>query len=323
MQISGKVTDAEYNNESGIMLICTDSPNSLILFNTLLNTTNTIALDKTPTCISMSDDGHKAVIGYSVSSVSYFDVENQIITANYQIDCSPFDIVLGDNGWCYITPTVDQWVKFRSLNLATGVLVVGNNQSMVYEKTIIGKIPGKPYLIGSRTTLSPSGLLIFDVTRGIASDTITYYHTSIGKFCISSDGTKLYDSYRNVYNMPPYDYQFHPFAPPVFGQIQPQLNYISAFEECQSTSSLFVASSYYTYSSGYSSLIEQFSTSNLNKIKTYNLSPVALTENGIRTHYETTAGYIFVNKQGTTMYAIKNLKESYRKDFWTIETFIL
>ena len=323
MQINGIVTDAEFNHETGIMAICTKSPNSLIVFNTSLNTSTTIPLDKTPSCISLSEDGHKAVIGYSISSVSYFDMDLLNITENYNIDCIPFDVVLGDNGWCYITPTVDQWVKFRSLNLISGELVVGNNQSMVYEKTIIKKIPGKPYLIGSRSTLSPTGILIFDVTRGVASDTITYYHTSMGKFCISTDGTKLYDSYRNVYNMPPYDYQFHPFAPPVFGQIQTELNYISAFEECPSVSSLFVASSYYTYSSGYSSLIEQFSTSNLNKTKTYIVSPVFMTLNGVKTLYETTAGYIFADQKGTTLYALKNLKQNYNKDFWTIETFVL
>jgi hypothetical protein len=323
MEINGIITDAEFNHETGMMVICTKSPNSLIVFNTTLNVSNTIPLDKTPSCVSLSEDGHKAVIGYTVSSLSYFDIDNLNFSGNFSIDCIPFDVVLGDNGWCYITPSVDQWVQFRSLNLISGELVVGNNQSTVYEKTLIRKIPGKPYLIGSRTTLSPTGILIFDVTKGIASDTITYYHTSIGKFCISEDGAKLYDSYRNVYNMPVYDYQYHPFSPPVFGQIQSVLNYISAFEECPSLSSIFVASSYYDYMSGYSSLIEQFNTVNLNKVKTYNVSPVFVTENGVRTLYETSAKFIFVNKKGTTLYALKNLKENYSKDFWTIETFLL
>ncbi len=191
VKIDGIVTDAEYNHESGIMVICTKLPGSLIIFNTRDNSSNTILLDKTPNCVSLSEDGHKAVIGYSVSSVSYIDIDTHEITGDYSINCIPYDIVLGDNGWCYITPSVDQWVYFRNLNLNTGELIVGKNWSTVYEKTIIKKVQGKPFLAGSRTTVSPSGLLIFDITRGVSSDTISYYHASIGKFWVSVDGTRL------------------------------------------------------------------------------------------------------------------------------------
>ena len=68
---------------------------------------------KIPVCISLSEDGHKAVIGYSTEAISYLDIDNHIISQDYTIDCVPFDIVLGDNGWCYITPSFDQWVNFR------------------------------------------------------------------------------------------------------------------------------------------------------------------------------------------------------------------
>jgi hypothetical protein len=319
--INGIVTDAEYNHESGIMAICTKSPNSLILFNTKTNETSTISLSKTPNCISFSEDGHKAAVGYSVSSLSYIDIDNMVITKDYTIDCIPYDIVLGNNNWCYITPTADQWTYFRSLNLNSGELTVGTNWSTLYEKTIIKKIPGKPYLVGSRTTLSPTGILIFDVTKGIASDTISYYHTSIGKFWLSEDGTKLYDSYKDVYALPQYDILYHTSSPPVWGQIESELNNISAFDECTAINSIFVTS--HDYISGYSSLIEQFNTTNLNSIKTFNVSPVYLTENGIKTLYETNAIYIFVNKEGSVLYILKNLKESYNKDYWTIETFHL
>jgi hypothetical protein len=60
-----------------------------------------------------------------------------------------------------------------------------------------------------------------------------------------------------------------------------------------------------------------------NKIRTYNVSPVIVTENGVKTLYETSSRYIFVNKTGSTLYALKNLKENYNKDFWTIETILL
>jgi len=318
-QINGIVTDAEYNHESGTMAICTKSPNSLIVFNTYTKESGTISLSKSPNCVCLSEDGHKAVIGYSEPSISYIDVDNLEITRDYIIDCVPYDIALGNNGWCYITPTVNQWVYFRNLNLNSGELIVGKNGFTVYERTIIRKIPHKPYLVGSRLGLSPTGILIFDVTRGPSSDTIAYYHESIFYFWISEEGTRLYTGNRNVYTLPEYDGEYHSFSPPVYGQIESEFTNITALEECPAINSIFVTSSYFYFQLGYSSLIEQFNTSSFNKIKTFNVSPVFVTENGNKTLYETSARFIFVNKEGSILYALKNLKERYNKDFWTIE----
>ena len=226
-EINGIVTDAEFNHESGIMVICTKSPNSLIVFNTNTNESNTISLAKTPYCVSLSEDGHKAVIGYSVASVSYIDIDNLDFINDFNIDCIPYDIVIGDNGWCYVTPTADQWVFFRSLNLNSGELITGRNGYTVYERTVIRKVPGKPYLVGSRMGLSPTGLLIFNVTRGPASDSISYYHEDIGPFWISADGARLYSRAKNVYSLPEYDGLYNFTTPPVYGQIESELLNIS------------------------------------------------------------------------------------------------
>jgi hypothetical protein len=324
--IPGIVTDAEYNHETGIMAICTKSPNSLIIFNTTTDVSNTISLDKIPVCISLSEDGHKAVIGYSTEAVSYIDIDNHIISQDYTIDCVPFDIVLGDNGWCYITPSFDQWVNFRNLNLNSGELVVipSTGWSTMYENTIIKKVSGKPYLVGSRPSLSPTGIIIYDITNGIANETTTYYHTSLGKFLISEDATRIYGSYKNIYVLPPYDAEYHPFDPALVGQINSEFNTICAIDECPFINSIFTAFSSYNYSNGItetSPYIYQFNTTNLSKIGEFNASPVFVTENEIKSVYETGARYIFVNKEGSLLFAVKNLKESYNKEYWTIETF--
>jgi hypothetical protein len=321
IKINGIVTDAEFNHESGIMAICTKSPNSIIVFNTNTNESNTILLDKTPNCVSQSEDGHKAVIGYSVQSVSYFDVDNSEITQDYTINCIPFDIVIGYGGWCYISTSDEQWPYFWNLNLNTGALISCTNWSVgLNYRTIIKKIPAKPYLVGTRTEASPSGIFIFDINKGNTSDTISYYHTSIGKFWISFDGTKLYDSYGKISNLPAYDTHYHIDPPLAYGKIESEYNEITAFDECPAISSIFVNSSYFDFISGYSSLIEQFNTVSLEKIRTFSVSPVFVTENGIKELYETSARYIFVNKEGSKLYVLKNLKENYNKDYWTIET---
>ena len=318
--INGIVTDAEYNQNTGIMAIVTKSPDKLILFNTNTNESDTLPLQKSPVCISLSEDGHKAVIGYTISSVSYIDLDNLQIIRDYVISCIPYDIVLGDNSWCYITPTVDQWESLRNLNLITGEVISGDDWG-IYEKTIIRKIPARPFMIGTQTGLSTTEILIFNLTKGKASDTISTYFTSLGNFWISKDGARLYAATGIIYRIPEYDYLFHANDPPVYGQLDQGFQGINALDECPDSNCIYFSSAYWDYDPQYKPLIDQYNVTTLNKIRTYNLSPVYLTENGTRKLYETSARYIFVKKDGSKLYAIKNLRQYYNKNYWTIEIF--
>ena len=317
------LTDADYHHGTGIMAICTKSPNQLLLVNTVTGESDTIPLDKTPVCISFTEDGHKALIGYSVASVAYLDIDSRQITEEYDIDCIPFDIVSGENGWCYITPVSDQWVKLRNLNLTTGEVITSTTATSIYEKAVIRKVPGKPYMAGSQLGLSPTSLLLFDLTDGQAKDAVTRYHESIGHFWLSKNGIRLYSAYRNVYTIPAYDDQFHSDSPPVYGNIGSELPYINALDECPAISSVFLSSTNYYSSGGTSSLIEQFNTTSLNKIKNFNVSPVRLNLSGTDYLYETTPRFIFVNKEGTEMYVLKTLRQNYDSNIWFMETIAL
>lgn len=322
-QITSLLTDAEYHHNSGIMAICTKSPNQLILLNTVSRHSDTIPLDKTPNCISFSEDGQTAVIGYSVASVGYIDISKREFTAEHAIDCIPFDIVLGDNEWCYITPNDDQWVQLRSLNLNSGALFVSPLLSQIYEKTMIKKIPGKTVMVGTQTPVSPSGLLLFDLSAGQASDTITRYHETIDRFWISKDSTHLYAAYGNVYTIPEYDGEYHANSPPVYGNIGAELYYISALDDCPVINSVFAGSANYHYQTGLSSEIHQFNATNLNKTGTFTIKPVWLNISGNTSLYYTFPRFIFVNNEGTTMYVLKGLRQDYNIEGWFMETFAL
>lgn len=314
-QISGTVTDAEYNKATGLMAICTKSPNSLILFNTNTGKSNTIPLSKTPACISLSEDGGSAVIGYSVASLSYIDLNKQEISKEYELDCLPYDVVLSGN-WCYFTPTIDQWVFFRSLNLNTGAITVGKNWSTLYERALIKKIPGKPYLVGTNMGLSTSGILIFDISKGIASDTITNWFESTGKFWLSEDGKKMYSSLKKVYPIPQYDYLYHPLSPPIYGQIEGS-KYIQAFDECAKKNVFFAASGEYSFSEATTPKIEVYDLVNLNKLKDIDVSTISKTISGYNNQIN--IKFIFADATGTNLYVIKNLYNSTSLNNWSIE----
>ena len=320
LNINGIVTDAEYNQNAGIMAIVTKSPDKLILINTNTNESDTLPLPKSPACISISEDSHKAVIGYSISSVSYIDLDNLQILKELDINCIPYDIVLGDNNWCYITPTSDQWVGLRSLNISTGELITGNEWA-IYEKTIIRKIPARPYMIGTQTTLSTSQVLIFNLTKGKASDTISSYFTNIGNFWISKDGKRLYSASGTFYSIPEYDFLYHVNDPPVYGQISQTFHGINALDECPDSNCIYISTAWLDYLPETNPVIEQYNYITLNKTRTYYLSPVYVTENGIRKLYETSARFLFVKKDGSKLYAIKNIRQYYNKNYWTIQTF--
>lgn len=321
MNINGIVTDAEYNQNAGIMAIVTKSPDKLILINTNTNESDTLPLPKSPACISISEDGHKAMIGYNVSSVAFIDIDNLQILKELVINCIPYDIVLGDNNWCYITPLTDQWEHLHSLNISTGELITGSDWSLIYEKTMIRKLPSRPYMIGTQTTLSPTHVLIFDLTKGKAGDTISSYFTNLGNFWISKDGARMYASSGTIYRIPEYDSLYHTGDPQVYGQLYQGFMGINALDECPDSSFIYFATAWFDFILQPNPVIEQFNYITLNKVRNFNLSPVYFTENGTRKLYETSARYIFVKKDGSKLYAIKNIQRYYNKNFWTIQTF--
>jgi len=297
------------------MAICTKSPNSLIIYNTSTKTSRTLDLAMTPNCISISEDGHKAAIGYSVANISYVDLDAGSILKDVSINYVPFDIVIGDNSWCYVTPTTGQWVAFTNVNLQSGQVVRCNNIYRTYERTIIKKVPGQPYMVGTCTVLSPSGIDTYKLSNGLIVDTIGHYHTDGGNIWVSRDSKKVYTRTKKIYQFPKYDLGYYAFEPSIYGQLDATFDFISGFDECQSINSFF-GTCYSTWSTNADQgIIIQYNTTNLNKIRTYTLSKITIDNST----YSFDARYIFVNKAGSELYAIKNVRSSNNMDYWTLE----
>ncbi len=320
-RINGKVIDAEYHHDSGIMAICTKSPDQILIFNTFSGSKDSIRLNFPPACVSLSEDGQKAVVGYSIPAVSYLDLNNREIIADYDLDCIPYDIVLGENGWCYINPLSDNFVRLRNLNLNTRELIITRNDFIFHGKTIIKKIPGKPFLVGSRIDTDPSCMLIIDVTRGIAAEDVTFYHMPVGEFWISHDGNRIFTGVsRYVYALPEYDGQFHSTPPQLIGRLESDLNSVIAFEDCPATGNIFAACGDYSFAKGYYSVIDQYDPNSLNRVNSFNLSPLyKLSIDGLYFPFEMSPHFIFAETTGSTLYVIEKPLGSYGYDYWTIE----
>ena len=319
LKIDGIVTDAEFNQLTGIMAVTTRSPNSVVIYRPEEKKSNIILLGKTPKCISLSEDGRSAVIGFAEKSVGYLLIDDSQIKIDIPIDCIPWDIALGENGWFYVAPEGALFENLRSLNLTTGEMITGTTWGIEYGNTTIKKINSKPYLFGSRMTCSPSGILIFDIKTGAANDSITYYHTHLGPFLVSEDGTKVYTQEGYVYDMPAINglYNYNILVPT--GRMQSNTPYFSTFEELKANGSIFGVV-LFNYLDENSFPIDQFSIYTLNKIRTFNAAPVYVFENGKGKIYPTKPQFIFTDKEGVKLYVIKNIIPIYNKDYWTIET---
>jgi len=321
--LEGDVVDVEYNKASDLMAIACKSPDKLYLYSTTSNSISSTDLPATPNCISIADNGQSLLIGNTNATLSKVDVSNTANQQTYTLDCIPYDIVYGSNNWCYVTPTDDFWNYFRSLNLTTGEIIKSTNYSMIDAKTIIKKIPGRDQLLGTRTSTIPSGILLFDISAGIASENINYWHETIDPFWMSESGDKFFCSTNKIYTTPEYtnEYVHNIEIFPIGDLTIDWYHRIKWIDHCEAANTLYVLRLSYSYSYDLeNSYVESYNAYNYEQKSTYNPSPVNFTINGIQSTYETWVDYVFASKNGANIYLVKTIKSSYGQgNHWFIE----
>jgi|GEM_PF-330172 hypothetical protein len=324
--IKGIVTDALYDKSGDLLVIATKSPNQLLIRNTQLDLPSTMELDKSPQCLELTPDG-KLLVGYTVAYLSVVNIQALSLEKTYTLNCVPFDLAAGDNGWCYISPSGSDFDNLRNLNLETGEITQSSSHPShhFYGGTWLMRVKDQPYLLASRTSVSPTGVLLFDISQGLPKDTIAYWHEDLQRFWPMQNGQHMLTTRGKVYFIPAYTTKWEPIATfDLYGELNTRMNFISSFDESESTNSLFVAegtSVYKNYSQQETGLIEQFDATNLNRLNSYPLSPYEVDEFGNLSEAELEVWYVFVNSQGKELYALRrNANEAYR-DRWSLEVF--
>ncbi|OFX61270.1 MAG: hypothetical protein A2066_03030 [Bacteroidetes bacterium GWB2_41_8] len=318
--IQGQVTDSEYNKITNQLLVTTQIPNQLIIFSTSDNTQTIIPLDKSPNCISISEDGNTAVIGYNLAAVSKVDLQTKTLTKTIETDCIPFDIVLGDNDWCYLMPETGNFEYLRSLNLKTSQLVKSTKYGNIYAKMTIRKVPGKPYLLGSNTQVSSNGLIMADISKGIARDTMPYWFIDTNNFWLSPKGEKIYTGVKNIHRTPAFTTtETYFYNLDIIGTLKPQKENIVWVDHCEATNTIFMAESSRYYESVPYSVIEQIDAGNYNFKKLIEPAKYVTTINGNKSAYKTIVKFVFANSSGTQIYVVKNVLEEYKTQAWSME----
>lgn len=317
--ISGKVTDAEFSTASNKLVIATQQPNQLVIFSRD-TVQSVIPLTKSPNCVSISEDGKTAVVGYNQAYVSLIDLESETITKTVEADCIIYDIVLGSGNWCYIVSDTGDFQSLRSLNLATGEIKRSANYSKTYAKMNIRKIPGQPYLLGSNSILYSNGLIMVDISKGIANDTIPYWNIDTNNFWISPDGNRIYTGIKNVFKTPDYvasDNYYYDL--PIVAKLPATNENIVWVNQSDAAGSIFVAESSREYDSYEYSLIEEIDPESYNVVRQFNPDKFQTTINGKNWTYTTIVKYVFASIDGKKLFTVRNVLRQYQTDAWSME----
>ncbi len=316
--ITGTVQDAYYNKVNDVLYILTKSPNNLLVKTADNDSLITYPLERIPNCIDVTADGKTLAIGYNQAYVDVLNAETLELIRQYETDCVPYDLVFGENGWCYLSPEEDQWVYLYCLNLTTGVTFRTSTANM-YEKTILRKMPGKPLLYATRPSLSPSGLLIINIEKGVANDTIPAWHEDTGGIIwLSKDGTKIFGGDKEIHKTPEYTTETFHLDLPKIGTMDIPRGYLKSLDYNEKLKCYFAVGTDYWWGAENSETIFQvnevsFSAEKMIKVAKYPGFINQIYNPVMDVHH------VFSNSSGTKLYALKNVQRNLELNIWAME----
>lgn len=199
--LSSDVTDAEFSRTSNLLVYVSADANNLSVYYPETGNIETVALSYPPTCISISSDGTRAIVGHD-AHLSYVNLVTKLVIRTYDISCSVFDVVLADNSWAYAMPTGYQWEKIRCVNLTDGSETLSTGYD-VNAETKLKMHPSGNYIYGADNHISPTDIEKYDIRPG----TLAYmydspYHGDYpidGDLWLSEDGSRIFTKGKSVF----------------------------------------------------------------------------------------------------------------------------
>jgi len=200
--IDGDIIDAEYDRINDVIVIVSENPNELRVFDPSENSFTSVPLNLPPSSISVRLDGNNAVVGHN-GWFSFVNLSTMQLENSYAVTANVHDIILAPNNWVYVFPKEDQWERIRCINLSNGVEAQHNGYS-IYEQTKAKLHPSGNFIYGANTGLSPSDFEKYEIGNGTAQYLYdSPYHGDFpfdGDIWISEDGSRLFAKSRRVFN---------------------------------------------------------------------------------------------------------------------------
>ncbi len=318
----GTVKDAYYCKATDYLYILTKLPNNLLVKAPASDSLVAYPLERIPNCMDVTADGKTIAIGYNQAYVDLLDAQTLGRIKLLETDCVPYDLVFGENGWCYLAPDEDQWVYFYSLNLTTGV-TFRTSGTYFYEKSVLVKMPGKPWLYSTCPGSSPSGLQIINISKGAANDTIPRWHEDTGAMIwLSKDGSKIFGGDKEIYRTPDYTTETYHLDLPKTGTFDIPRTYLRSLDYNEKLHCYFAVGSDYWWGAENSANIYQVNETSFSAEKSLKVNPYP---GYLNNQYNPAMDvyYVFSNSGGTRLFALKNVQRNLEMNIWALETFEL
>lgn len=310
--LEGNIADATFDKNTNTLYYVTGQPNKLVAYNVTTKTVlHEIALDKAPTCLAISEDFTKALVGHG-GMISVLNLNSNSVTKTLQVTGILADIEFAANDWCAYTESGSydiQWTNIYWVNLSDGGITKG---SSIYEDCQIKKVPNQDYIIGSERELS-GGVYVYDTNnRGEKAKLFESFREFwfAGNYMVNSVGSV----YRVSEMIAKDGYVTDGISP--IGKLQyPTQSYndIPWIDYCNTTHSIFglAKQDYQTISSQ----IYQFEDNDYTLLKTY-IYDNFYQPDPQTAAYEVEAHYVFANGAGTELSVLRKGKNN---TSWSIE----
>lgn len=202
LHLSSDVVDAEYSKVKDQLVFVSTNPSAVNILKSGSDNIVSIPLVYNPTCVSISQDGEKAVVGHD-GHISYVNLVTKKVIRTYSASCDAIDVVLTNNEWAYVFPKQNQWTYIRciDLNVASDNEVHGSS-NQIYAGTYARLHPSGRFIYGADNGLSPSDVEKYDFKSGVA---VTLYDSPYhgdypmnGNLWFSEDGNRIFTRGKTV-----------------------------------------------------------------------------------------------------------------------------
>ncbi|MBW8332556.1 MAG: hypothetical protein K0M40_11085 [Prolixibacteraceae bacterium] len=316
--LDGNIVDAIFDKSTNTLFYVTAQPNKLVAYDVTAKTVlHEVALSKAPTCLSVREDFKQALIGHG-GLISTVNLSSYTITKTYELDFTIYDIEWAEDDWyCYS--------KANSSN--SNLLWINTNTDETYEtisnsytlgSADLKKVPNQSYIIASRTTVSPTGIFVFDIKSKTRK---SYAHESIGNVWFFNGDELMITGYSSIIRTSAVTSasgdQIN--GPSSIGELKiseyPNVSWW--IDYCEANHSIWAIFSYYTHSyyPPVAATIYQFEDNDYKLVKTYKYDN--LYQPDIQTAaYEVEARYVFSNSSGTELSVLRKGKDN---NIWSVE----
>ena len=323
--LPNNLVDAEYAKATDLLVYVADNA-TLNIYHPDTQELSSIELSFVPTCVSISPDGTKAVVGHD-AHVTYVDLLAETVLTVNDVSCEALDIVLTNDGWTYVFPSRDQWTTIRCLNVTTpNAIVTAHTGFGIYAGVKAKLHPSGKYVYGAENNLSPADIEKYDIQNGTAQYLYdSPYHGDYpmgGDLWFEESGERLFTRAGTVFRTSEISSQDMVYNGAI--TLEDNHNSIAWLDQLDSKKEIYlVLRNNYWYDETTPPYVYVYNSDNLTYITKRRLEDYIVVDGDRLTVYDACPYFVFAHSNGTQLFVITKAVGSGLLHEWAIQVFEL